>query len=177
VERSSFTVTLADRSSDLLVRHIDRLRHVYVLVQQRRPFETIAICVLPDHLHALWRLPPGDSDFPLRWSLIKRGFSRDLPGDPRRTPSKIAKRERAGYGDAAIGNTLSATRPILHTMSITSTSIPSSTASLAASAVGRTAASRVMSREEFCRRTGAAIFAKLAARSGNDGPRVGTAVE
>jgi putative transposase len=50
--------------------------------------------VLPDHLHALWRLPPGDADFPLRWSLIKVGFSRDLPIDPARTPSKIAKRER-----------------------------------------------------------------------------------
>ena len=48
-----FTVTLADRSSDLLVRHIDRLRQVYTSVQERYPFETIAICVLPDHLHAV----------------------------------------------------------------------------------------------------------------------------
>ena len=39
-------------------------------------FETIAICVLPDHLHAIWSLPPGDTDFPLRWRLIKSGFSR-----------------------------------------------------------------------------------------------------
>ena len=36
-----FTVTLADRSSDLLVRHIDRLRCVYSSVQKRYPFETI----------------------------------------------------------------------------------------------------------------------------------------
>jgi len=48
-----FTVPLADRSSDLLVRHIDRLRQVYTSVQERYPFETIAICVLPDHLHAV----------------------------------------------------------------------------------------------------------------------------
>jgi putative transposase len=89
-----FTVTLADRSGDLLVRHIDRLRHVYVSVQKSYPFETIAICVLPDHLHAIWSLPPGDANFPLRWSLIKSGFSRGIASDPRRTASKIAKREK-----------------------------------------------------------------------------------
>jgi REP-associated tyrosine transposase len=90
-----FTVTLADRSSDLLVRHIDRLRRTYASVQQRRPFETVAICVLPDHIHAIWQLPPNDADFPPRWSLIKSGFSRGLAIiDALRTPSKIVKRER-----------------------------------------------------------------------------------
>jgi REP-associated tyrosine transposase len=90
-----FTVTLADRSSDLLVRHIDRLRRIYGMVQQRQPFETIAICVLPDHLHVIWRLPSDDSNFPRRWSLIKSGFSRGLPGDEPRSASKLGKRERA----------------------------------------------------------------------------------
>jgi putative transposase len=89
-----FTVTLADRSSDLLVRHIDRLRLVYVSVQQRHPFETIAICVLPDHLHTVWSLPRRDSNFPLRWNLIKAGFSRGLACDSRRSTSKIAKRDK-----------------------------------------------------------------------------------
>jgi putative transposase len=89
-----FTVTLADRSGDLLVRHIDRLRRIYASVQQRHPFETIAICVLPDHLHALWSLPAGDAGFAQRWSLIKSGFTRGLPGDAPRTASKIARRER-----------------------------------------------------------------------------------
>jgi putative transposase len=76
-----FTVTLADRSSDVLVRHIDRLRCIYMSVQERYPFQTIAICVLPDHLHAVWSLPRDDANFPLRWSMIKSGFSRGLPGD------------------------------------------------------------------------------------------------
>jgi putative transposase len=89
-----FTVALADRSSDRLVRHIDRLRKVYKSVQDRYPFETIAICVLPDHLHAVWSLPEGDADFPLRWNLIKSGFSRGLTADPPRSSSKIAKREK-----------------------------------------------------------------------------------
>ena len=87
-----FTVALADRSSDLLVLHIGRLRRIYKMVEERQPFETIAICVLPDHLHALWALPDGDADFPLRW--IKSGFSRGLASEAPRSPSKLAKRER-----------------------------------------------------------------------------------
>jgi putative transposase len=61
-----FTVIIANRSDDLLIREIDRLRDVYRSVQARYPFETIAICILPDHLHAVWSLPEGDADFPLR---------------------------------------------------------------------------------------------------------------
>ncbi len=89
-----FTLTLADRSSDLLVRHIDRLRAVYRTAQERRPFESIAICILPDHLHAIWSLPSGDSDFASRWNMIKGGFSRGLPPGGARSSSKISKREK-----------------------------------------------------------------------------------
>jgi putative transposase len=89
-----FTVVLADQSSNLLVREIDRLRRVYASAQQRHPFETIAICVLPDHLHAIWSLPPDDADFPLRWSLIKSGFSRGLTEAAKHGRARTAKRER-----------------------------------------------------------------------------------
>jgi putative transposase len=87
-------VTLADRSSDTLIRHIDRLRSAYTSAQKRYPFKTIAICILPDHLHAIWSLPPDDADFPLRWNLIKGGFSRGLPASADRTESKISRREK-----------------------------------------------------------------------------------
>ena len=103
-----FTVTLADRTSDLLLREIDRLRRIYASAQMRYPFETIAICVLPDRLHAIWSLPPGDADFSLRWNVIKGGFTRGLPGAARRSPSKIAHRERGiwqrRYWEHAIRN-------------------------------------------------------------------------
>jgi REP-associated tyrosine transposase len=89
-----FTVTLADRSSNLLVQHIVLLRSAYRSVRDRFPFETIAICVLPDHLHAIWRLPEDDADFPLRWNLIKGGFSRSLPSIKSRSRSTLAKREK-----------------------------------------------------------------------------------
>jgi putative transposase len=88
-----FTVTLADRSRDTLIRHIDVLRQVYSMVEYRRPFETVAICIRPDHLHAIWSLPAGDSDFATRWSLIKSGFSRSLSAGAR-SESKVAKREK-----------------------------------------------------------------------------------
>lgn len=89
-----FTVTLADRRSRLLVDEIDRLRHAYRHVSQSHPFETLAISILPDHLHAIWTLPPGDEDFSLRWGLIKAGFSRGLPASPTRTESKRHHREK-----------------------------------------------------------------------------------
>jgi putative transposase len=88
-----FTVVLADRSSALLIEKIDRLRTAYRLARERRPFETIAICILPDHIHAIWSLPEGDGDFSTRWSLIKSNFSRGLQDQPR-SPSKIVKREK-----------------------------------------------------------------------------------
>jgi len=46
----------------------------------RRPFQIDAIVFLPDHLHAIWRLPDGDSDFSTRWMHIKRCFSAGLEG-------------------------------------------------------------------------------------------------
>ncbi len=89
-----FTLTIADRTSRLLTTEIDRLRNAYRHTQEKYPFETIAICVLPDHLHAIWRLPADDADFGLRWSLIKRSFSTGLPTSAQRSGSKIAKREK-----------------------------------------------------------------------------------
>lgn len=88
-----FTLTLADRTSDLLVREVTRLRRAYAYAHQKRPFETLAICILPDHLHALWSLPSGDCDFARRWTLIKSEFSRGLPAMTS-TLSKVRKREK-----------------------------------------------------------------------------------
>jgi putative transposase len=88
-----FTVVLAERPSDLLIEKVELLRRSYQIVQQRRPFETVAICILPDHIHAVWQLPNGDADFSTRWSLIKSGFSRGLEARPK-SASQITKREK-----------------------------------------------------------------------------------
>ena len=49
---------------------------------------------LAERLHAIWRLSPGDADYPLRWSLIKSGFSWRLAKGERVSASRQAKRER-----------------------------------------------------------------------------------
>lgn len=89
-----FTVNLAERNSDLLVSHIDDLRAVTQAVKQVHPFAMLAMVVLPEHLHAIWRLPSGDADYPMRWSLIKAGFSRRLAKTESVHASRRAKRER-----------------------------------------------------------------------------------
>ncbi|MES2073938.1 MAG: transposase [Pseudomonadota bacterium] len=89
-----FTVNLADRKSRLLTEQIDALRNAMRKIRQSHPFEIIAMVVLPDHLHAIWRMPEGDPDFPLRWSLIKAAFSRALAKTETVEPSRTKKRER-----------------------------------------------------------------------------------
>jgi putative transposase len=36
-------------------------------VKRLYPFDIVAWVVLPDHLHFIWTLPEGDSDYPTRW--------------------------------------------------------------------------------------------------------------
>ena len=89
-----FTVNLANRRADTLVAHISALRQSFVQVRQRHPFEIIAISVMPEHLHTLWQLPPGDADYATRWALIKAGFSRQLPKQEHISSSRQSKGER-----------------------------------------------------------------------------------
>ena len=39
------------------------------------PFKQVAIVLLPDHLHAIWSLPPGDAKYDSRWKAIKAKFT------------------------------------------------------------------------------------------------------
>lgn len=89
-----FTVALADRKSDLLVREVARLRAAVRVTQAERPFDIAAWVVLPDHLHAMWRLPQGDADFATRWRLIKGRFSHGLDAAAARSRSKAGKAEK-----------------------------------------------------------------------------------
>src|SRR3954465_9079139 len=89
-----FTVNLNDRASHVLVENVGALRSAFRYVRQRHPFSLDAIVVLPDHLHAIWTLPDGDSDYPMRWRLIKSVFSRALPCGEMSSISRAVKRER-----------------------------------------------------------------------------------
>jgi putative transposase len=89
-----FTVNLADRRPKLLTERVDLLRGAIRYARARHPFCLDAIVVLPDHLHTIWTLPPGDADFATRWRLIKTEFSRGIQVGERRSPSRQGKTER-----------------------------------------------------------------------------------
>jgi putative transposase len=55
------------------------LRRAIDDVRKTRAFAIDAWVLMPDHLHCIWTLPTGDSDFSTRWSLIKRSVSRFSP--------------------------------------------------------------------------------------------------
>jgi putative transposase len=73
-----FTVTLRDRRARWLVERIDDLKEAIRSVKRERPFHIEAMVVLPEHLHALWRMPPEDHDYAGRLRLIKARFTRML---------------------------------------------------------------------------------------------------
>jgi putative transposase len=73
-----FTVALADRTSSALVDNVTALRMAFRIARHERPFTIEAIVILPDHLHAIWTLPSGDSDFSGRWKRIKAYFTHRL---------------------------------------------------------------------------------------------------
>ncbi len=73
-----FTLTLRNRQSCILVERIEALRSVVRRVRQDRPFHIDAFVVMPEHLHAVWTLPSGDSDYAGRWRLIKSRFTHAL---------------------------------------------------------------------------------------------------
>jgi putative transposase len=71
---------------------IANLRMAFRSEMTRRPFHVDAVVILPDHLHAIWTLPPGDADFSMRWRNIKRSFTATVANDQH--PDVYASRKR-----------------------------------------------------------------------------------
>jgi len=76
------------------------LRKAWQNVQVKHPFQTLAVCLLPDHLHTIWQLPEGDTNTAVRWNEIKRHFSHEYlkvvgEGNNVRNESRIKRREAA----------------------------------------------------------------------------------
>ena len=64
-------------------------------VQHHHPFELLSYCILPDHVHMIWKLPENDGDFPLRIRLLKSYFSRQYTGfESPQSASRSHKNER-----------------------------------------------------------------------------------
>ena len=56
------------------------LREAIQDIHKKRSFTTVAMVLLPDHLHAIWTLSEGDADYSTRWRQIKEAFTRLIPG-------------------------------------------------------------------------------------------------
>ncbi len=73
-----FTINLHDRRADTLVRYVDLLRAAVRETRLLHPFMVDAMVILPDHIHAIWTLPPGDANYAHRIRLLKSKFTRSL---------------------------------------------------------------------------------------------------
>jgi putative transposase len=89
-----FTVNLLERRQCLLTDQIDILREAVAPTRRHHSFAIDAFVVLPDHVHAVWTLPPEDRDFSVRWRLIKTRSARALPEQERRSDVRIARGKR-----------------------------------------------------------------------------------
>jgi putative transposase len=72
------------------------LREVIQELKQEHPFTIVAWVLLPDHIHCIWSLPDGDTDYSMRWGWIKKEFTkriRPLIHTAQPTPSRTRHQE------------------------------------------------------------------------------------
>lgn len=77
--------------------NVELLRGAFREVRATRPFVVAAMVIMPDHLHCIWTLPPGDADFATRWRLIKTWFTKHCNPQlrPAPDPARAAKQQQA----------------------------------------------------------------------------------
>lgn len=76
------------------------LHEAWENTQKRFPFETIAVCLLPDHIHCIWKLFEGDTNYSIRWKEIKRLFTKRYLKEI--GPGETRNESRLKRGEAAI---------------------------------------------------------------------------
>lgn len=72
---------------------IERLREAVAFVQREQPFQFLAAVVLPDHMHFIWTLPPGDCDYSRRIGRMKVHFTRSC-AETERSPAEPSPSRR-----------------------------------------------------------------------------------
>jgi putative transposase len=96
-----FTVVTYDRLPILTSNKARAILHsAWIDVRKRFPFTTVAVCLLPDHLHCIWSLPENDADYSVRWKEIKRLFTKEYL--LKIGPGEIRSESRMKKGEAAI---------------------------------------------------------------------------
>lgn len=74
------------------------LKQAWLQTQTDKPFDTVVLCLMPEHRHCVWKLPDDDFNYSLRWASIKSRFTRlwlsDGGCEANQTHSRRSKRER-----------------------------------------------------------------------------------
>ena len=79
--------------------HVKRLGAILRDARAHWPYTTHAIVVLPDHLHAIWSLPSGDTNYSTRWAWIKKEFTRQfLSADGEEQPTSLSRQKNRRRG-------------------------------------------------------------------------------
>ena len=105
---------------------VDLLCEAFRVVMKKHPFQIQAFVLLSDHLHTVWKLPEGDSNYPTRWRFIKSRFTHTWKDRPDVVSGSGGKRTNRRSGSADIGSIISGMKGILSGMWSTSISIRSS---------------------------------------------------
>lgn len=80
---SSIFLTLVTYNRTPIFRHpenVQRLRWAITLMKTNMAVEITAAVILPDHIHFIWKLPQGDSNYSKRVGRLKVLFTQSLQG-------------------------------------------------------------------------------------------------
>jgi putative transposase len=95
-----FTVVTHERRHFLTEKRARRcLREALTVVREKRPFEVVAMVLLPDHLHLIWNLPSADVDYSVRWKRAKEEFTqRYIASGGQEGTVSVSRRKRSERG-------------------------------------------------------------------------------
>jgi putative transposase len=96
--------------------NVQALRVAFKSVMQKHPFIIDAAVILPDHLHFIWTLPEHDSNYSIRWQLIKGTFTKQYPDKFVVHNANRKKRSNRIFGSTVAGS-------IAYVMSVISSNI------------------------------------------------------
>ena len=126
IEGGTYFITIVTYNRQPIFNHKEAstiLQLAWERVSNRYPFSTVAICLLPDHLHTVITLPEGDSNYSMRIREIC-AFLRvyisitSAKGESGMNRTRISK--KPPFGSVDFGSTPSVTNKIFTTTSITS---------------------------------------------------------
>ena len=93
-----FFTVVTDQRRPILTTDLGRraLREAISRTQRTMSFNIVAIVLLPNHLHTIWELPLGDTDYSTRWRLIKTTFTKIWRSHGGSTASRSSSRVKRG---------------------------------------------------------------------------------